>query len=241
MFLIPELRMRFLRRIFTASSSFSSTCPNSNRGCKVSSFPHLSGRTTTQIDHIPALSLCTFFSPSIFFPLPYSKRRLFSSSKYPSSAARSYPTKAGSLTRAMPDRPKSKSKNKNKNKSTASKEVDISKGLSYLLRHGAKNEGLRLDEGGWANVAHVVGFFVLFLLFFGGVVGFIERSLLCLTCVSVVFVKGIGLESSRLSDGSPWFLIKEEDSANDSMISFLLCAINLPSFQRSRASSSPMP
>ena len=37
------------------------------------------------------------------------------------------------------------------------REVEISKSLSYLLRHAAKNEGLELDEGGWANVADVVG------------------------------------------------------------------------------------
>ena len=163
MFSTSELRMQFSRRIFKPSSSLSSTCPNSNRGCKVSSFPHLPGRThntTTQIDNIPALSLCTFFPPSICFPSPYSKR-LFSS-KYSSSAARSYPTKAGSLTGAMPDRQKSKSK------SATAKEVDISKGLSYLLRHGAKNVGGRVAEGGWANVADVVGLDVFYFFYFIG-------------------------------------------------------------------------
>ncbi|KAF6222692.1 hypothetical protein HO133_000739 [Letharia lupina] len=38
----------------------------------------------------------------------------------------------------------------------ASREVDISKSLSYLLRHGAKTEGIQLDEAGWANVADVL-------------------------------------------------------------------------------------
>ena len=47
---------------------------------------------------------------------------------------------------------------KGKSRGGASKEVDISKSLSYLLRHGAKDEGIKLDEGGWANVADVVGF-----------------------------------------------------------------------------------
>lgn len=37
------------------------------------------------------------------------------------------------------------------------REVTISKNLSYLLRHNAKDEGIELDEGGWANVADVVG------------------------------------------------------------------------------------
>lgn len=167
MFSTPGLRMQYSRRIFTPSSSLSSTCPNPNRGCKVSSFPHHPGRThnttTIQIDNIPTLSPYTFFSPSISLSSPYSKRRLSFSSRSSSSAARSYPTKAGSLTRAMPDRQKSK------NKSATTKEVDISKGLSYLLRHGAKNEGVRLDEGGWANVADVVGLDIsYFFNFFGG-------------------------------------------------------------------------
>ena len=57
----------------------------------------------------------------------------------------------------------------NERRSKGGKEVDISKGLSYLLRHGAKKEGIRLDEGGWANVADVVGlelfYFILFSFF----------------------------------------------------------------------------
>lgn len=74
----------------------------------------------------------------------------------------------------MPDRQKSK------NKSATTKEVDISKGLSYLLRHGAKNEGVRLDEGGWANVADVVGLDISYFSYFFGAVGYVERSLSCL-------------------------------------------------------------
>lgn len=38
------------------------------------------------------------------------------------------------------------------------REVEISKSLSFLLRHGAKAEGIQLDDAGWANVADVVGF-----------------------------------------------------------------------------------
>ena len=59
------------------------------------------------------------------------------------------------MTRDMPTNRKDKS---------ASKEVEISKSLSYLLRHGAENEGIQLDEAGWANVADVVGF--VFFSFF---------------------------------------------------------------------------
>ncbi len=100
--------------------------------------------------HKPATtpSLCTFFSPFIFSSFPYAKR--FFHPKYKSSSARSSSSKASLLTRDMP-KPSRKGK-------TASREVDISKSLSYLLRHGARDEGVRLDEGGWANVADVVGF-----------------------------------------------------------------------------------
>ena len=38
----------------------------------------------------------------------------------------------------------------------APREVQISKALSFLLRHGAEKEGLRINEGGWANVRDVV-------------------------------------------------------------------------------------
>ncbi|KAL9126616.1 MAG: hypothetical protein Q9175_007889, partial [Cornicularia normoerica] len=38
----------------------------------------------------------------------------------------------------------------------ASREVEISKSLSYLLRHGAKAENIQLDEAGWVNVADVL-------------------------------------------------------------------------------------
>lgn len=37
-----------------------------------------------------------------------------------------------------------------------SREVSISKALSYVLRHGAEKEGLRLDDGGWAHASDVV-------------------------------------------------------------------------------------
>ncbi len=43
-----------------------------------------------------------------------------------------------------------------KHRQPQSREVTISKALSFLLRHGAKDEGVQLDEGGWANVRDVV-------------------------------------------------------------------------------------
>ena len=37
-----------------------------------------------------------------------------------------------------------------------SREVMVSKALSFVLRHGADREGIALDAGGWANVADLV-------------------------------------------------------------------------------------
>ena len=145
--------MQSSHRIFHPSCSISRSCQNTHKSCKVSSFPHLSGRTHTStttptpVDNIPPHSSCSSFSPDDSFPHPYPKR-LFCSIRS-SSGARFYSSRAGSLTRDMPANRKDKS---------ASKEVEISKSLSYLLRHGAKNEGIQLDEAGWANVADVVGF-----------------------------------------------------------------------------------
>ena len=105
--------------------------------------------TATQVDNYIAtlsLSLSTFCSPRICFPLSCSKTLVHCKSS--ASAARFSAIKAGAM-------PKDR---KGKSKGGASKEVGISKSLSYLLRHGAKDEGIMLDEGGWANVADVVGF-----------------------------------------------------------------------------------
>ena len=38
-----------------------------------------------------------------------------------------------------------------------SREVQVSKKISWLLRHGAEKEGLTLGHGGYANVNDVVG------------------------------------------------------------------------------------
>ena len=40
-----------------------------------------------------------------------------------------------------------------------SREVSISKSLSFVLRHGAEKVGIPFDEGGWANVQDVVSIF----------------------------------------------------------------------------------
>ena len=37
-----------------------------------------------------------------------------------------------------------------------SRDVKISKQLSYILRHGAQKENIAMDDGGWANVADIV-------------------------------------------------------------------------------------
>lgn len=48
--------------------------------------------------------------------------------------------------------------NKNQsNRLEQGREVAISKGLSYVLRHAAEREGLKMDAQGYANVADVVG------------------------------------------------------------------------------------
>ena len=52
-----------------------------------------------------------------------------------------------------------------------SREVTVSKALSFVLRHGAEAEGIELDEGGWANVRDVVG--CLLSTFVPWVVGFV--------------------------------------------------------------------
>lgn len=122
------------------------------------SYPlHLPDRTThTTVPNPPSHrpSHHPQSSPSDSRPL-YSNRILVSTLF--ASARRAHSSKAGPLTRAMPSGRKG-----------VSREVEVSKSLSYLLRHAAKTEGIQLDEGGWVNVADVVGFerfFLLFLLF----------------------------------------------------------------------------
>ena len=42
------------------------------------------------------------------------------------------------------------------NRAPLSREVTISKKISYILRHGAEREGLKLDQNGYANCADLV-------------------------------------------------------------------------------------
>lgn len=47
------------------------------------------------------------------------------------------------------------------------RETRISKLVSYVLRHGAKKEGLRIDEWGFVNVGELVSFiFFIYFYFF---------------------------------------------------------------------------
>ncbi|KAL8714251.1 MAG: hypothetical protein Q9220_001980 [cf. Caloplaca sp. 1 TL-2023] len=41
---------------------------------------------------------------------------------------------------------------KNSNRPPPSREETVSRAMSYVLRHGAEKEGLKVDEGGWVNV-----------------------------------------------------------------------------------------
>ncbi len=45
---------------------------------------------------------------------------------------------------------------RNRPKGPLPREVQVSKKLSWLLRHGAEKEGLKLGKGGYANLADVV-------------------------------------------------------------------------------------
>lgn len=45
-----------------------------------------------------------------------------------------------------------------------SREKTISKAMSFVLRHGAEKEGLKMDENGYANVAELVCFIVCVFL-----------------------------------------------------------------------------
>ena len=42
------------------------------------------------------------------------------------------------------------------------RDVMVSKKISYVLRHGAEKEGLKLDHGGYVNCAELVGGYLVF-------------------------------------------------------------------------------
>lgn len=54
------------------------------------------------------------------------------------------------------------------------RETTISKAASYVLRHGAVKEGVRLDENGYANVADLVWIFFFCLVEFTSEIFFLR-------------------------------------------------------------------
>lgn len=167
--------MQYPHRSFIPSCAISRTCQKPAKRCKVSSFfSHLSDTTThntTSRDPLYFPNRRPQSSLSYSFP-PHSKRLLYAEPS--SSACLFHPPKAGSLTRAMP--------NSGRKGRGDPRDIEISKSLSYLLRHGAKTEGIQLDEGGWANVADVVGFCAVSFL----CGSWIQSSLLYLTFVITI-------------------------------------------------------
>lgn len=53
------------------------------------------------------------------------------------------------------------------------REITISKAMSYLLRHGAEKEGVKIDEGGWVRVQDMVSYFLCLLPYYIFLRGFI--------------------------------------------------------------------
>lgn len=49
-----------------------------------------------------------------------------------------------------------RSKDKGSGNSAEPRDVQISKAMSWLLRHGAKGEGIKMDANGYINVADLV-------------------------------------------------------------------------------------
>lgn len=49
-------------------------------------------------------------------------------------------------------------------KGPVTRDVQVSKQLCWLLRHGAESEGLKLQEGGFVGVVDVVSNFFLFCI-----------------------------------------------------------------------------
>ena len=56
----------------------------------------------------------------------------------------------------MPSKDGSQGANKRNTRSGPGREVTVSKAVSFILRHGAEREGLKLDSSGYANVADLV-------------------------------------------------------------------------------------
>lgn len=183
---------------------------NTKTGCKVL-FPHFVTGTTRTIFAPVSYKTNNIYNYKIVLPhsltsstfsfaprISYMERTQRSSSSATAGAVRF------SSTRTMP---------KGKG-GTSSREVDISKSLSYLLRHGARKEGLRLDDGGWANVADVVGF-VFLILFFGFFVLFLRFFCVCVCFLS----EGLGLKDIFVCQHA-FFLVVYGREENPSMVAW---------------------
>lgn len=59
-------------------------------------------------------------------------------------------------------------RNKGRHSDHQSRETTISKAISFVLRHGAAKEGLKLDENGYANAADLVRCLFSLSFFWGG-------------------------------------------------------------------------
>lgn len=197
------------------SLTSSRTCrKNTKTGCKVL-LPHFVLGTThrsiifARVDNnqnntenynhkIPPHFLLPLYTSSSIFStkrLFFTERLQRSSSSAFAATTRWYSFSSHKAGRTMP-----RGKGGGASSSSSSKEVDISKSLSYLLRHGARKEGLVLDEGGWANVADVVGF-IFFFSFWGfwGVGGLLGSLFTC--CVYVCLLsEGFGLDGVVVCD-----------------------------------------
>ena len=63
------------------------------------------------------------------------------------------------------------SKGKGSGNSNEPRDVQISKAMSWLLRHGAKGEGIKMDANGYINVSDLVSIKILkFIIFTRSVV-----------------------------------------------------------------------
>lgn len=116
--------------------------------------PHLSNTKTHSTLSKPTIQIPPHLPP----PFPFTPIIPVSSNVFPravSSYSASHPDAPRDWKSAMPGKGREKG---------ASREVQVSRCLSYLLRHGAREEGIGVDEAGWANVADVVGYF--FMMFF---------------------------------------------------------------------------
>lgn len=77
--------------------------------------------------------------------------------------------------------------------------VQVSKNLSFLLRHGAEKQGVIVDTGGWANVDDVVGRCHLIPLHFSLRKDRRREVLSHTRCVQESYTVNSGLRTTRTS------------------------------------------